>query len=151
TIAAVPMKTIGPIKIIGPELVGDIIVPLATYESPLWPSTNRGAKVSQLTEGIRVVILQDCMTRSVLMEAPDAAFAQHVIHDLQRHRQTLEQVVKSTSRFADLQDWHTQVVGNLLYLRFSLNTGDAAGHNMVTQAADVLLQHLLQQYPQLQY
>jgi len=150
-VAAVPMKTIGPIKIIGPEVNGEITVPLATFESPLWPSTDRGARVSRLTEGIHAIVLQDCMTRSVLVEAPDAAYAQHVLQALEQQQSDLIEAVAATSRFTVLQDWHGQILGNLLYLRFSMQTGDAAGHNMVTKAADALLSWLLDRYPRLRY
>lgn len=151
SVAAIPMQIIGPVKISGGEVNGEIRVPLATFESPLWPSTNRGARVSCLTEGIHTVVLQDCMTRSVLVEAPTSAAAYAVLQDLSQQRAVLTDLVARTSRFATLLDWHGQVVGNLLYLRFSLQTGDASGHNMVTKAADGLLSWLLQQYSHLQY
>jgi hydroxymethylglutaryl-CoA reductase (NADPH) len=151
-IARVPMKTIGPIRISGPEVNDEILVPLATYETPLWPSTHRGARVSQaVAGGIQAVVLQDCMTRSVLVEAPSAIYAQQVVADLRLKKAELAMVVTQNSRFASLQDWHSQIVGNLLYLRFSLQTGDASGHNMVTKAADDLLSFLLNQYPKLKY
>ncbi len=151
SIAAIPMKTIGPIRIIGPELQEEVMVPLATFESPLWPSTNRGARVSCQVAGIHVVIIKDCMTRSVLVEAPDAQAAHRIANHIQQQRHLLAEVVARTSRFATLEDCFSQIVGNLLYLRFSLQTGDAAGHNMVTQAADALLTWLFEHYPELQY
>ncbi len=150
-VAAIPMRVIGPIKIVGPEVNDEILVPLATLESPLWPSTNRGARVSRLVEGIHAVVLQDCMTRSVLLEAPTALYAQQVLTELRLQFNSLAEVVRSTSQFAKLEDWHGQIVGNLLYLRFSLQTGDAAGHNMVTKAADALLTWLAEEFDQLQY
>lgn len=150
-IAGVPMKTIGPLKLIGPEVNAEVMVPLATFESPLWPSTNRGARASFLAGGIHAVVLQDCMVRSVLVEAPTAHYALQVLQDLQQQRSALNTIITQTSRFATLQDWHGQIVGNLLYLRLSLQTGDAAGHNMVTKAADAVLSWLLSQYPELQY
>ena len=151
SVAAIPMKTIGPIRIIGPEVQEEVMVPLATYESPLWPSTNRGARVSCQVEGIHVVVMKDCMTRSVLVEAPDALAARRIAQGIQQQRHLLAEVVARTSRFATLDDCFSQIVGNLLYLRFSLQTGDAAGHNMVTQAADALLTWLFQNYPELRY
>lgn len=149
--ADLPMKLVGPIKIIGPEVNEEIKVPLATFESPLWPSTNRGARISRLAGGISAVIIKECMTRSVVVQAPNAHAAQQVHQDLQFKREALEKVVATTSNFAKLQDWHTQIVGNLLYIRFSLQTGDASGHNMVTKAADALLSWILETYQELEY
>lgn len=129
----------------------EIYVPLATYESPLWPSTNRGATVSRLSGGIKVVVVEECMTRSVLVEAPDAEYALYIISDLQHCRNEMEVVAKRKSRFLTLKDWHTQLVGNLIYIRFSMSTGDASGHNMTTQAADLLLNWILARFSKLQY
>jgi hydroxymethylglutaryl-CoA reductase (NADPH) len=151
SVAAIPMKTIGPIRIVGPEVNDEVMVPLATFESPLWPSTDRGARVSRDTDGIHAVVLHDCMTRSVLVEAPNAAYALQVLTDLNQQRAALTEVVTGTSRFATFQDLHGQVMGNLLYIRFSLQTGDASGHNMVTKAADALLTWILARHPALAY
>lgn len=151
TIAAIPMKNIGPIKIMGSVLEAEVKVPLATFESPLWPSTNRGATVSRQCEGIRVTMLDDCMTRSILLEAPNAGYAQKVVSDLNNRKVELETVVQSTSRFAKLKNWNSQIIGKLIYLRFSLSTGDAAGHNMVTVAAEALQNSILKEYSELQY
>ncbi|HSX20923.1 MAG TPA: hydroxymethylglutaryl-CoA reductase, partial [Gammaproteobacteria bacterium] len=39
TTANIPMRSVGPIKIIGQELNAEVNVPMATFETPLWPST----------------------------------------------------------------------------------------------------------------
>lgn len=149
--AAIPMRSIGPMKIIGPVLQEEVSVPLATFETPLWPSTQRGALVSRLSAGIRAVVVDDRMTRSILLEGPDAEYVYKVVLGLKSYKEELEQVVEQTSRFARLQDWHTQIVGNLLYIRFEMTTGDASGHNMTTKAADQLLNWIKQRYPKLEY
>ncbi len=149
--AQVPMQHVGPIKLIGPEVEGEIMAPLATYETPLWPSTNRGARVSVASGGLQVVIVDERMTRSILVEAPTAARAAELARALPARREELAAVVAETSRFARFADLHTQVVGNLLYLRFELTTGDAAGHNMVTASADHLINWLLKEYADLSY
>lgn len=149
--AAIPMRTVGPIKVVGPVLQEEVLIPLATFETPLWPSTNRGAAISRLTSGIQVVIHGDKMTRSVVMEGPNATYVAEVIVALNGERESLEKVVATTSRFAKLENWHTQMVGRLLYIRFEMATGDAAGHNMTTKAADALLEWILNRYPQLHY
>lgn len=142
--APVPLQWVGPMRIRYQGVEEDLEIPLATYESPLWPSTARGARVSLKGGGITCTLVDDRMTRSILLEAPDASAALTLATELQQDMEGLQQVVSSTSRFAKLIDIHHQIVGNLLYLRFSFQTGDASGHNMATKAADHLMGHLLQ-------
>lgn len=149
--AAIPMRWVGPIQITGPLINEEIKVPLATLESPLWPSVARGATVSRLSGGIKSLVLKECMTRSVIVEATDASVAAHVLSALEEERSELERIVSLNSRFARLENWHTQIIGKLIYIRFSLTTGDAAGHNMATLAADKLLDWILQRFPKLRY
>lgn len=151
TFATVPMQTIGPVKILGPEVNDEVLVPLATYETPLWASVNRGAKVSMLAGGIKAVVVDERMTRSILLEATDAIEAAHVTSTLLGREADLAGVVASSSRFAQLLDIHAQCVANLMYLRFEMKTGDASGHNMVTKAADALCDWILREYPSLKY
>lgn len=148
---AVPVKSIGPIRITGPELADDIKVPLATFETPLWPSTNRGASVTRQCGGVQCVVLDERMTRSIALESTDALAIQTVLNDIDRRRAEVETVVASTSRFCQLINWHPQVVGNLLFLRLECLTGDASGHNMVTKAADAVINWMLKNYPSLRY
>ena len=152
TTANIPMQTIGPIKIIGPEVDDDVMVPLATYESPLWPSTLRGAKVTAHAGGIKATILSEKMTRSSVLEAGSAVEAIAIAQQLQAHRlPEMAEIPKQYSRFTQLTDMNCQVVGKLLYCRFEFTTGDASGHNMVTLAAEHLINWLQEQYPELSY
>lgn len=145
------MRNIGPIKITGPILNEEVSVPLATFESPLWPSTNRGAQISRKTAGIRSIVIDDRMTRSVAVEAPNAEYAHNVMSALKGLKEELSAVAKSTSRFVELKEWHVQIVGKLIFIRFAMATGDASGHNMTTKAAEVLLEWILSRYPKLEY
>ncbi|OGT31915.1 MAG: hydroxymethylglutaryl-CoA reductase [Gammaproteobacteria bacterium RIFCSPHIGHO2_12_FULL_35_23] len=145
------MKAIGPIKIVGPVVNEEVLVPLATYEIPVWPSTNRGAKVSRESGGIFTTLIDERMTRSFAVEASNAAQALIVASQLKARKAELETVVAGCSRFAKLVDLHFQVVGKILYVRFEFTTGDAAGHNMVTKATEQLLYWTEQQYPALRY
>lgn len=149
--AEVPMQRIGPIQIRGLEVNDEITVPLATYETPLWATTNRGAKVSRQAGGILATIIDERMARSIVLQADTATTCLLVIQALNERKEELKTIVASSSRFAQLIDIHHQVVGNLLYLRFEFLTGDASGHNMVTQAADNLMAWILQQYKQLKH
>ena len=149
--APVPMRKVGPVRLAGPDAEGEFLVPLATYETPLWPSVERGARVTAQAGGIRAVVLDERMTRSVLVDAPDAAGARDLVAFLEARRADLAQVAAGTSRFAQLKDVHCEVVGHLVYVRFEFTTGDAAGHNMATRAADALLAWILERRPECAY
>lgn len=145
------MQWVGPVSLVHPELTGSFELPLATYESPLWPSVDRGARVTVAGGGLSLAVVDERMTRSVLVEAPTAQQAVAARDFALAHRPDLEAVTRTTSRFARLKDVHSQIAGNLLYLRFAFDTGDASGHNMATKAADALLKWLLEQRPELAY
>ncbi len=149
--AAIPLRWVGPLKLAGPEVTGELKVPLATYETPLWPSVTRGARVSLACGGIRGVVVDERMTRSVLLEAAGAAEAVAAGHALQARQAEVADVVAGTSRFGRLIGLHTQHAGNLLFVRLELSTGDASGHNMATKAADAVLPWILSQFPALRY
>lgn len=149
--ASVPMRTIGPMLLAGPVVNEAVMVPLATYEIPLWATTNRGAKVSRLSGGIVAAIIDERMTRSILLEAASVIDILAVAQALPGRLAELQLVVAARSRYAKLIAIHPQLVGCLLYIRFEFTTGDAAGHNMVTQASDDLMQWILQQYPVLRH
>jgi len=147
----IPLRHVGPLKINYASDSFEVDVPLATYEVPLWPSVGRGARVTKLAGGISAVVLKECMTRSILLEAESAEIAVKIANDLESNRCELEKQATQSSRFLALQDWTLQIVGNLLFIRFAFTTGDAAGHNMATKAAEALQNWILQHYPELKY
>ena len=148
---SIPQSWIGPVKIKGPVVDDEFKVPLATFETPLWPSTDRGARVTWHSGGIQVVITDERMTRSLVLQAPDSIVAAKFVQSIQGFKAELDKIVQSTSRFARLLDVHTRLVANLIYIRLEITTGDAAGHNMVTLAADKIIAALLQQFSNLEY
>lgn len=147
----IPTRLVGPIKIINTEFSGEIKAPLATFEKPLWFSVGRGARVTRKAGGIKTTLVQECMTRSILLEAKDATAALTITNSLNARRAELAKITEKSSHFTKLKDWQVQIVANLIYLRFVFTTGGAAGHNMTTKAAEMLEQWLLIQYPELKY
>ena len=150
-IAAIPMQLVGPVKIISKEVNAELLIPLATFETPLWPSTHRGARVCTEAGGVQALIVDDRMSRSVLVEANSATEVYQIFTALKNKKEELQAIVSLSSRFAKLLEIHGEIVGAMLYLRFEFSTGDAAGHNMATLAADRMLTWILAQYPQLRY
>ena len=148
--AEIPMRNVGPIRIKG-AVEGDISVPLATLETPLWFSVGRGAKVSHQAGGITTTILDSRMTRSIILEAPDSSSALAAARNIAGSKEELQKVVAESSHIAQLLDINWQIAANLIYLRLEFFTGDASGHNMVTNAADKLFGYILEKYPELSY
>ncbi|MEU5691854.1 hypothetical protein [Actinosynnema sp. NPDC020468] len=151
-IAGVPMRWVGPLRITGNVANTETEVPLATYESPLWPSVRRGARISMLApDGIVATLVDERMTRSVLVEALDAATAHATARQVDARFAQLRDIVRANSRFADLVAIRHEITANLLFLRFEFTTGDASGHNMATLASDLLLTHILETLPGISY
>ncbi len=141
----IPTRWVGPLRVSGDAVEGEIEVPLATYETPLWPSVGRGARISRMVEGgIHTVVVGERMTRSTLFVAEGAAGAHAAAAQIEARFDELAEVVANGSRFARLIEAHPEIVGNLLYVRFAFTTGDASGHNMVTNAADALMERILE-------
>lgn len=147
----VPTQWVGPISFKGPIVDGEISVPLATYESPLWPSTARGAGVSRHCGGIQVTMVDERMTRSIVVKARNAAEAHAAWQAIEAQHDTVADIIATTSRFARLIKLNRQIAGNLLFIRIECATGDASGHNMVTKAAEAVLDWVLSERPELSY
>ncbi|MBV7294706.1 hydroxymethylglutaryl-CoA reductase [Corynebacterium sp. TAE3-ERU12] len=150
--AAVPLSWVGPVRISGNVMEDELKLPMATYETPLWPSCGRGAKVSRMIEGgITCTLVDERMTRSVLFTLDSAATAVVVRDKVLADMGALQQVVGASSRFAKLININTEVAGRLLVMRFEFTSGDASGHNMATLAAENLMSYLMDTYPELGY
>ena len=145
------MRWVGPIHMVWNGAAEPFHIPLATFETPLWPSTARGAKISRLTDGIHVSVGDERMARSILLEARSAAEALAALNSILQNKNMIRDAVNSTTRHGAFCDVHGQVTGNLLYLRIEMQTGDAAGHNMVTAAAEAALDAICKEFPHLQY
>ena len=149
TITGIPTTWVGPLRVSGEALAPngthtEVAVPLATYETPLWPSVGRGASISREIEGgIRTVIVDERMTRSVLFVAESAIGAEAASRAIRHRTPELEAVVEAGSNHCRLIEIHPEIVGNLLFVRFAFRTNDASGHNMVTQASDSLMERIL--------
>ena len=117
---------------------------------PLFPLPAR-SKITFYARGIKASILYEKMTRSSVVEASSAERAVIIAQELKNRFAEIIAIPAKYSRFTQFINLHTQIVANLLYLRFEFTTGDASGHNMVTLAAEHILNWLLQQYPDLSY
>jgi hydroxymethylglutaryl-CoA reductase (NADPH) len=129
-----------------------IPIPLATLETTLFYSVARGSRAISEAGGLTSTMIADQMTRSVVFEAKDASKAAEIAVFVNNNIPRLQdEVVEKQSRFAKLKKAEAHLVANLIYIRFAFETGNAAGHNMVTQAADALMTFIITQFPGLEY
>ena len=57
------------------------------------------------------------------------------------------EIVASTSKFAQLEDVKTNIEGSEVILTFEYTTGDAAGQNMVTICTNQICRYILEKSP----
>ncbi|MDR2268464.1 MAG: hypothetical protein LBD81_03385, partial [Holosporaceae bacterium] len=141
----IPTCLVGPLKIAYIGNVEQVSVPMATFESPLWYSTKRGAMVSQKTSGIGVAVLDDIMTRSIILEAENVGAAVLCKKWIENNQKAIGDIVRNDSRFAQLKAIHLEIVGPMIYVRLAVGTGNASGHNMVTIAANAVAKFIAAQ------
>ncbi len=127
-------------------------VPLATYETTLFPSVGRGAKVSREIGGLTATLISDGMTRSLLIETTSVTESLAVAEYATSHIEAFQKkYVTPHSKHTVLKRIDPTYVGHLMYLRFFFETGLAAGHNMTTFAVDHIAGALLEAFPNIQY
>lgn len=139
----IPTKNVGPVRVRYRDTTYDVDVPLATFETPLWHSVNRGAKISQLCGGIASTVLRNTMTRSVSVMCKDAAEASFVARTVVANIENVKDIIEQTSKYLRFDDLRHEIVGNLIIFRISIIPGEASGHNMVTKASEAFLNWLL--------
>ena len=137
----VPLGVAGPLKVNGEFATGQFQLPLATTEGALVASVNRGCSVITRSGGTNVRIFQDIMTRAPVFRLENVIRAKEFVDWLQDPSvlSRMKSKASDTTRFGELIDVKAFVTGNTVYVRFSYDTKDAMGMNMVTIATDSVL------------
>lgn len=141
-----PMRWVGPLRIGGDKGEGDLqyngLVPLATYEAPIWNTVDRGARISQYAP-IETYVVNECMTRSVLLKTKSLRSSIELSRYAEASGQDFSMWTRETSAFCEFQQVRGEIFGDRLWLRFSFTVGNASGHNMATKAATHLTKRFL--------
>ena len=136
----VPLGIAGPLKVKGEFAQGSYHIPLATTEGALVASVNRGCSVITGSGGSNVRIFQDVMTRAPVFKLDNVVRAREFadwVNDPEVFSR-MKDKASQTTRFGELVGVEPYVTGNTVYLRFSYDTKDAMGMNMVTIATEAL-------------
>ncbi|MCX9080692.1 MAG: hydroxymethylglutaryl-CoA reductase (NADPH) [Candidatus Methanoperedens sp.] len=139
----VPLGVAGPLRIKGEYAIGDYYIPLATTEGALVASADRGCSVITVSGGANVRIFKDEMTRAPVFRTKDIIGAKKLTDWVDENFLMLKQKAQSTTRFGELLSINAFTTGRNVYLRFSYDTKDAMGMNMVTIATDAAVDLIL--------
>jgi hydroxymethylglutaryl-CoA reductase (NADPH) len=139
----VPLGVAGPLRVNGEYASGDYYIPLATTEGALVASTYRGSSVISACGGANVRIFKDEMTRAPVFKTKDIIGAKYLVDWVNANFDRLKKKAQETTRFGELLSINAYTAGRNVYLRFSYDTKDAMGMNMVTIATDAAVDLIL--------
>ncbi|MCS3923293.1 hydroxymethylglutaryl-CoA reductase (NADPH) [Methanosalsum natronophilum] len=137
-VVQVPLGVAGPLKINGDHAQGSFYIPLATTEGALVASVNRGTSVITESNGTNVKIFKNEMTRAPVFKFKNLYEAKDFVDWLEKasSRELMKEKIKEVTRFGELVGIEPYILGNTVYVRFSFDTKDAMGMNMVTLATE---------------
>ncbi|MDR2866202.1 MAG: hydroxymethylglutaryl-CoA reductase (NADPH) [Methanomassiliicoccaceae archaeon] len=134
----VPLGFAGPVKVNGEHAKGEFMIPLATTEGALVASVSRGMSVITSSGGANVKVFKDAMTRAPVFSVRGIDHASDVILWIGKNEKRIKDAVNGTTSHGKLVDIEPFPNGRSLFLRFSYDTGDAMGMNMVTIATEAV-------------
>ena len=138
----VPTGLIGPLRIDGGHVVGDVYVPLATSEGALVASYNRGARLITRAGGVvsrctgQEIQRVPCMVFQGIRRA--IKFSEWVVG----RAEELRCAVARESKHTRLLRVTPLLEGNRVYVVLGFQTADAAGQNMATFCAEAICRHI---------
>ena len=145
----VPVGLAGPLRVNGLFAQGDYYIPLATTEAALVASYDRGSRLITEAGGCTAMILNEGISRSPCFAFKDlresGQFVVWAVSQVEEFRRRAE----STTRHGKLLDMSVTVAGNLVYLNFEFQTGDASGQNIghIRQGGHLRLHRYPQPHP----
>jgi hydroxymethylglutaryl-CoA reductase (NADPH) len=132
----------GPLRVNGLNAAGDFLVPLATTEAALVASFHRGCKAITLSGGASAACLVDKIGRAPIFVFGSMREALLFCSWVVTAEDEIRAIAEGTSRFAKLIHFNVSLNGQDVVLLMEFTTGDAAGQNMVTLAADAACRHI---------
>ena len=142
-----PVGLAGPLRINGLNAHGDFLVPLATSEAALVASYHRGACLVSAAGGCSAIVLYESVSRAPAFVFHDLVEAGKFLIWLTGNIDRLGATAEATTRHGRLIDFFPTVESNHVYLTLEFSTGDASGQNMVTLAAQAVVDQIMAECP----
>ncbi len=141
----IPMAVAGPMQLDGQYAKGEFFVPICTLEGTLAISMTRGMYASSISGGIRVRHVKQELSRAPVFIFEDLNDSFEFMRWIDEHYDDIKKVAESTTRHGKLLRVDQYPVQNYVILDMILDTGNAAGQNMVTLAAKVACDYIKEQ------
>jgi hydroxymethylglutaryl-CoA reductase (NADPH) len=146
-IAQIPVGLAGPVLINGEHAKGEFYVPLATTEGTLVASYSRGMRLLTESGGVKTTVLESQMQRAPVFTFTDALAARNFGDWISGNMDSITQAAEATTSIGKLKEIEQYGIGPMLFLRFNLSTGDAAGQNMTNKATYAACEWIKSNYP----
>jgi hydroxymethylglutaryl-CoA reductase (NADPH) len=137
-----PVGIAGPLRVNGLFANDDYLIPLATTEAALVASYHRGAKLITISGGASAMLINEGVTRTPCFAFTNIIAAGQFVAWVVTQFERFKTIAEQTTTHGKLNDIHTQLEGNYVYLVFEFLTGDASGQNMVTIATNAVFQYI---------
>jgi len=136
----VPLGLVGPLCVEGTRANGFYQIPMATTEAALVASYARGCKALTAAGGCKTALVGEGSARAPWFEFRSIREAVQFVAWLPEAMSAMKQEVEAESKSGNLHldDVHPIVTGRKVILVLGLTTGNAAGQNMATFAADAI-------------
>ena len=131
----IPMAVAGPLKIDGKYAKGEFYVPICTLEGTLAISMTRGMIATHRCDGIRVSHIKQELSRAPVFTFDNLNKSADFMSWIDENFSEIKSVAESTTNYGKLLRIDQYPIQNYVILDFILDTGNAAGQNMVTLAA----------------
>ena len=141
----IPMAIVGPVTIDGKYAKGKFPIPLCTIEGSLAASMNRGLYASSLCGGMKVKHFRQELSRSPIFIFDDLKKSDEFQQWVTDHLDEIIKAAQSTTQYGKVLRIDQHAIQNYVLLDFILDTGNAAGQNMVTLATNVACEYIRQE------
>ena len=131
----IPMAVAGPLKIDGKYAKGEYYVPICTLEGTLAISMTRGMIATHRCDGIRVSHIKQELSRAPVFTFDNLNKSADFMSWIDENFSKIKSIAESTTNYGKLLRIDQYPIQNYVVLDFILDTGNAAGQNMVTLAA----------------